>query len=146
MFVGIFQVVDDLLPPFVVGIGLVAQIVVFFGREHLVVGKGYLLIESLQEEVTVSSQEFHLADAGIALGIFLCAHVVEHLKCRVRAGNGVVEALPHVGDVPVGGHDSLLDLKGVEHVAIFRTVASLVGIVAAYVEVPHREGGVYVFG
>lgn len=143
---GILEVVDYELPALVVGIGGVLEVVVLLGAEVLVDREGDVLIETFEKEMAVAAQETHLGNSTVAQRIARGVHRAEHLKRRVGTRDGVVEAFPHIGDVPVGGHDALRHLEGVEHVAVLRTVAALVGVVGANVEIPHRERRVDVLG
>ena len=101
-----------------------------------------VLIQSLEKEMTVSTQELHLSDALALQWIGSLIGLIEQCDGGVDTGNAVVEALPHVTDVPVRCQNALRDFKLMEHVTVAGTIAALVGIVTAYIIVPHRERGV----
>ena len=132
----LFEVVDNQLPTLVVGICTVRQAVVLVVSQVLVDNKRDMLIQTLQQEVTIGTQELHLGQS-------LLLHVeIAH----VQQGNGtvhtretVIQAHPHVVDVPVGGEHTLLDFQLMEHVTVARTRTALVGIVGTNLKVPHRE-------
>ena len=133
------EVVDDELPALVVGVSAVREVVVIVVCQALVHHEGYVLVEALQQEVCVGTQELHLSQS---LLLHAVVARVEQCDGGVYTRNAVVEAHPHVVDVPVGGKHTLLHLQLVEHVAVARSGTALVGIVAADVEVPHGVRGV----
>ena len=92
---------------------------------------------TLQEEMTVGTQELHLAHALVFQRIILRVELFELCQGGVNARDAVVEACPHVADVPVGRQYALRDFQLMEHVAVARSVTAFVGIVGTHVEVPH---------
>ena len=95
--------------------------------------------------MAVTAQEFHLCQALLLHGEAVIA-LVQQGDGAVDAGQAVVQADPHVVDVPVGGKDTLLDFELVEHITVAGAVAALVSVIGAHVEVPHGEGGVDILG
>ena len=130
------QVVDDELPALVVGILTVRQVVILVVGHVLVHHERNVLVEALQQEVCIGSQELHL---GHALLLHVVVAGVEQCDGAVHTREAVVQAYPHVVDIPVGGEHALLHFQLMEHVAVAGARTALVGVVGAHVEVPHRE-------
>ena len=101
-----------------------------------------VLIQSFEKEMSVSPQEFHLSDALVLELIGSLIRLVEQRNSSVDTGDTVVQPLPHVADIPVRRQDTLRDFELMEHVAVAGAVAAFVGVVTAYIIVPHRERGV----
>ena len=89
--------------------------------------------------MTIGTQEFHLCLALLLHGIVV-AGFIEHTR------KTVVKTNPHIVDIPVGGEHALLHLQLMKHVTVAGSATAFVGIVAAHVEVPHRERRVDIFG
>ena len=139
--VGKLQVVSNDLPALVVGIFGVAQVVVIVLGHVSHDYKGYILVQALEQEVSVRPQEVHLSQA-LVLQFVGIIHAVQCIDSGIHAAEAVVQAHPHVVDIPVGGQDALRYLQLMKHVTVACAVAALVGVIAADIEVPHRETGV----
>ena len=137
--VGFLKVVDDNLPTLVVGILCVGEVVIVLDGEVGVCNERNVLVQTLEEEVAVSTEELHLSHTLVLERIGCGVELLELSQCCVDTRDAVVQTLPHIADVPVGSKDALRNLELVEHVAVGCTVAALIGVVRAHVEVPHRE-------
>ena len=138
----LLEVVDNQLPTLVVRELTVRQVVVLVVSQVLVDNKRDMLIQTLQQEVTIGTQELHL---GQSLLLHVEIALVQQGNGTVHTRETVIQAYPHVVDVPVGGEHTLLDFQLMEHVAVARTRTALVGIVGTNLKVPHRERGVDIF-
>ena len=69
--IGLFQIVDNLLPTFVVAILRVREIIVVFLLHIWLVDKRNLLEQTLQLEVSIGTQELHLCRTLLNLRIVL---------------------------------------------------------------------------
>ena len=77
--IGSLQVVDDLLPALVVGVLGVRQVVIVVLGHVQFVDKGNLLEQTLQLEMSVGTQEQHLAGALLDGGIVLVS-LIQHVE------------------------------------------------------------------
>ena len=132
----LLEVVDNQLPTLVVRELTVRQVVVLVVSQVLVDNKRDMLIQTLQQEVTIGTQELHL---GQSLLLHVEIALVQQGNGTVHTRETVIQAHPHVVDVPVGGEHTLLDFQLMEHVTVARTRTALVGIVGTNLKVPHRE-------
>ena len=136
--VGVLQIVGNELPALVVGVGVVTQRFVVglghVGRNN----KRHVLVQTLQQEVPVRTEELHLAQA-LCLERITVIHGVERVNGGIHTAQTVVQTYPHVVDVPVGGHYALRYLQLVEHIAVILADAALVGVIRTDIVVPHRE-------
>ena len=136
--IGFHQVIDDELPTLVVGVLGVGQLVILVIGQVLVDDKGDVLVQTLEQEVAIGTQELHLGQA-LRLHVVAVVSLLEQSNGTVHARQAVVQPYPHVINVPVGGEYTLLDFKLMEHVTVAGTVTTLVGIITTDVKVPHRE-------
>ena len=95
--------------------------------------------------MTIGTQEFHLCLALLLHGIVITSFIKQG-DGTVHTRKTVVKTNPHIVDIPVGGEHTLLHLQLMEHVAIAGSATAFVGIIAAHVEIPHRERRVDIFG
>ena len=88
--------------------------------------------------MTIGTQEFHLCLALLLHGIVITSFIKQG-DGTVHTRKTVVKTNPHIVDIPVGGEHALLHLQLMKHVTVAGSATAFVGIVAAHVEVPHRE-------
>ena len=141
--VGILEVVDDLLPAFVVGIfGVRKSVVVGFLHVGLVHERN-LLEETLQLEVTIGAEELHLSSTLLDDGALLIS-TCKDVERKADTRKIVVELVPDGAEWPVGGHHTGALLKAVERFAIGEIRTAYIGVVRTGVVVPEREGSIHI--
>ena len=133
--VGSFQVVDDLLPTFIVGVLCVREIVIVILRHVQLVHKRNLLEQALQLEVAVGAEEPHLGGTLLDSGVLLVG-AGEDVERQADTRQVLVELVPDGVEGPVAGVYANAHLKAVERLAVAERTATYVGIVGAGVVVP----------
>ncbi len=89
--------------------------------------------------MAVGAEEPHLSDTLIFLRIQILIRLRQKFKGRIHTGNGIVEPLPYIVDIPGRGHNTCGDFQRMEHVPVLCSVSSLVCVIGAYIVVPQRE-------
>lgn len=141
--IGLLEVVDNLLPTLVVGVlGVRHVVIVVLGHVGLV-DKGNLLEQALQLEVSIGTQEQHLAGTLADGGIVLVS-LSQHIERQGNTRQIVVELAPDGSEVPILGQEAIAALQIVEHIAVREACTSDIGIVRAGVVVPKRERCVHI--
>ena len=91
--VGFLQIVDDLLPAFVVGIFRIREVVVVIFLHVGFVDEGNLLEQAFHLEVTIGAQELHLCRSLTDGGILLISSA-QHVERQGDTGEVVVKTFP----------------------------------------------------
>ena len=140
--ISLLQVIGNHLPSLVIRILGIGESVVLIGGHIALDDERDVLVEPFEQEMTVRTEEIHLAETLLLEFVFCLIRVIQHVDSRINTTQTVVQAHPHIVDIPVGGQDAFGDLQLVEHITVGGTVTALVGVVRADIEIPHREGGV----
>ena len=100
-FVGILQIVDDLLPALVIRVLGILQIVIVILCHIKLVDKRNLLEQTLQLEVSVGTQELHLGRTLLD-GCIALVGSSQNVKRQADTREIVVQLSPDRAEVPVG--------------------------------------------
>ena len=82
--VGFHQVVDDQLPALVVRIGTVGERVVLLRTQGGIHDERYVLVQTLQKEMPVGTEELHFGQTFRLLRIDGCIGLVEQCNGRIH--------------------------------------------------------------
>ena len=138
--ISLLQVIGNHLPSLVIRILGIGESVVLIGGHIALDDERDVLVEPFEQEMAVRTQEIHLAETLLLQLIIRLVRIIEHVNSGIDTTQTVVQAHPHIVDIPVGGKNTLTDFQLVEDVAVGGSVTALVGVVRADVEIPHREG------
>ena len=133
--IGILQIVDDLLPAFVVGIFCVREVVVILFCHVRFVHERNLLEQALQLEVTIGTQELHLS-CTLYDGIIVLICTCQDIERQVDTTQIVIETCPDRAEWPVGGHHTNTLFQTVERFTIREVRTAYISIVRAGIVVP----------
>ena len=141
--VGILEVVDDLLPAFIVGVlGVRKCVVVGFLHVELVHERN-LLEETLQLEMTIGAEELHLGSTLLDDGALLVG-TCKDVERKADTREIVIELVPDGAERPIGGHHTRALLQAVERFAIGEIRTAYISVVRTGIVVPKREGSIHI--
>ena len=97
------------MPSFVIGIFGVAQFVIVLLLHQRIDDKGDILVQPFEQEMSIGTQELHLAQS-LCFELITVIHGVQRSDGGIHTAQAVIQTHPHVVDIPVGRQYTLAHL------------------------------------